>query len=316
MASLITQHMPTSSNNLRTMFAASGGARTSSARAARTRTLRALVLLFVTVVGGLADASAFGAIRYSGRSSRSGRTSYRSTRMTRPNPMSGAATAVQRAQAALNSARAEQAAATRNLVSANSTAKTRYDNSASRDPVREEFQKAEATHDAAKDEVLAKLRQNSAEYKAAQAKLKDAETRLKSSSDSALKAETRQLRLDVSKIESLAFAKDSAVQAAQQKRDEASARMLALRRDSEKSIVQDSSLNQAKANSAKAVTKVQQASANYSRAVASANAAANAARAAAAAQAMRGRVVGSGRYGRSSRGWGHRGSSSRFRRYR
>ena len=165
--------------------------------------------------------------------------------------------------------------------------------------------------------MRSRLRQNSAEYKTAQAKLKDAETRLKSSSDSVLKAEARQLRLDVSSIESTAFAKDGAVQFAEKQRDAAGARMQALRRDTEKSIAQDSSFNQAKANSAKAASKVQQASSNYSRTVASANAAANAARAAAAAQAMRPRYVGASRSGRyGSRGWGHRGSSSRFRRYR
>ncbi len=275
--------------------------------------LRAL-LLSIAALAVFADTT-FGAVRVGFRNNRNSRSN-RSNRTLRPSALSGATSAARQAQSALNAARAEQAAAQRNLASASSTAKARHDNSSSRDSGREESQKAEAAHDAAKDEVLAKLRQNNAEYTAAQAKLKDAETRLKTSSDSALKSEARQLRLDVSSIESIAFAKDSAVQAAQNKRDEASARMQALRRDSEKSIAQDSSLNQAKTNAAKAATKVQLASQNYNRTVASANAAANAARAAAVSQAIRPRYVGSGRYGRGSRGWGYRGSSSRFRRYR
>lgn len=275
-------------------------------------------LLSIAALAVFADTT-FGAVRVGLRNNRNVRSS-RSTRTTRPSALNGVASAVRQAQSALNAARAEQTAAQRNLSSASSTAKARYDNSASRDSVREEFQKAEAAHDAAKDEALAKLRQGNAEYKTAQAKLKEVETRLKSSSDPALKAETRQLRLDVSSIESAAFAKDRAVQAAQEQRDAASARMQALRRDSEKSIAQDSSLNQAKTNAAKAATKVQLASQNYNRTVASVNAAANRARANAAAQATRPRYVGGSRYGWSGRrsfGWSHhRSSSSRFRRYR
>lgn len=263
------------------------------------------MLIIFAVVGGLADTDARGAIRFNGRSNRSGRPSYRAAR---PNPLAGAAAAVQRASAALNAARAEQATARRNLVNANAAAKARYDNSAALEPVREEYKKSEAAHDAAQDEVRSRLRQNNSKYQVALARLKDLETRLKSSSDSELKAEARQLRLDISSIESAAFRQDAAVQAAEKLRDAAGARIQTLRRDSEKSVAQDSGLKQAKSNAAKTASKVQLASANYGRTVASANAAA-------AAQSMRPQVYGSGRYGRGSRGSGHR-PSSRFRRYR
>jgi hypothetical protein len=224
----------------------------------------------------------------------------------------------------LNVARAEQSAATSNLVRAKSAANARYDNSATLTQAREEFNRAESAHDAANAEVQARLRQNSDEYKAAQAKLRDTEAKLKQSSDSALKADARQQRLDVSAIETAAFQKDDAFQAAQKQRDEASQHVQALRRDTENSIAKDSSLSDAKAKAAQAASKANAAQANYSRAVASANTAANISRANAAAQAMRPRYVGSSRYGWSgrygssgrSRGWGHHRSSSRFRRYR
>lgn len=283
-------------------------------------------LLSIAVLTVFADTTTFGAVRVgfrNNRNVRSGRTT-RSTRTMRPSPVAGAVSAARQAQSTLNAARAEQATATSNLVRAKSAANARYDNSAALTQVREEFNRAEAAHDAAKDEVKAKLRQNNDEYKAAQAQLRDTEAKLKQSSDAAIKANARQQRLDVSAIESAAFQKDDAVQAAQKQRDAASQHVQALRRDTENSIAKDSSLSDAKAKAAQAASKAKAAQANYSRAVASANAAANIARANAAAQAMRPRYVGSSRYGWSgrygssgrSRGWGHHRSSSRFRRYR
>lgn len=283
-------------------------------------------LLSIAVLSVFADTTTFGAARVgirNNRNVRSGRTT-RSTRTMRPSPVSGAVAAARQAQTTLNAARAEQAAATSNLVRAKSAANARYDNSAALTQAREEFNRAEAAHDAAKDEVKSRLQQNSDEYKAAQAKLRDTETQLKQSSDSALKANARQQRLDVSAIEAAAFQKDDAVQAAQKQRDAASQHVQTLRRDTENSIAKDSSLTDAKAKAAQAASKANAAQANYSRAVASANAATNIARANAAAQAMRPRYVGSSRYGWSgrygssgrSRGWGHHYSSSRFRRHR
>lgn len=283
-------------------------------------------LLSIAALSVFADTTTFGAVRVGFRNNRNVRSSRttRSTRTMRTSPAAGAASAARQAQSTLNAARAEQATATSNLVRAKSAANARYDNSAALTQAREEFNRAEAAHDAAKDEVKSRLRQNSDEYKTVQAKLRDTEAQLKQSSDAALKANARQQRLDVSAIESAAFQKDDAVQAAQKQRDAASQHVQALRRDTENSIAKDSSLTDAKAKAAQAASKANAAQANYSRAVASVNAAANNARANAAAQALRPRYVGSSRYGWSgrhgsfgpSRGWGHHRSSSRFRRHR
>lgn len=285
-----------------------------------------MMLLIATSLGLVADTNAFGAVRYGARSSRNYRSSRtsRTTRTSRPSPLAGAAANMQRASAALNAARAEQAAALRNLVQTRSRVNARYDNASTIAPVREEFGKAEAAHDAAKEKVLDRLKQNDAGYQAARAKLKATEDQLKKvqttgpeSELASLKKSARDQRLAVSSLESAAFQKDSEVQAAQRERDAGTKRIQSLRKESETAIAKDSELNGAKSKTAVASTKVSAAQSNYNRAVASANAAAQAARAQAAAQAMRPRIVSSGRYGRGGR---HHSSSrfpsSRFRRYR
>ena len=278
-----------------------------SSRNKTPRRLGVLVLLFVTGIGVLADTAAFGAVRINrgnSRSYRSNRTS-RSTRTMRPSPLAGVMASMQRAQAALNAVRAEQTAATNNLVRVRSSVNARYENPAALNQAREEFKTAESAHESAKAAVQERLRQNSAEYRAAQAKLSDPE----------FKASARQLRLDVSALETAALQKDDAAQTAQRQRDTASQRIQTLRRETEAAIAKDSELNGAKTKVAQASTKVNAAQSAYSRAVVSANAAANIARASAAAQATRPRYVGSSRYGRS-RGWGHHRPTSRFRRHR
>lgn len=294
----------------------------------RLRSLKCL-LLMVAALSVVADTTVFGAVRRSSRGYRPSRTS-RTTRTTsRPNPLAGAAANVQRALAALNAARVEQSAATGNLVRARKSAEGRYDNTAKIEPVREDFNKAEAAHEAAKEEVLDRLKQNDAGYKAARAKLDADAAQLKKvqftgpqSAEAALKKDVRDQRLAVSALEAAALQKDGSAQAAQRERDAATQRIQALRRETETAISRDSDLNGAKSKAAQAATKVNAASSNYSRAVASANAAAQAARAQAAAQAMRPRYSSAGRsYGRGgySRGRSHgysRSSVSRFRRYR
>ena len=276
-----------------------------------------LSLAIMAALGGFAETTTFGAVRVGIRNNRNVRP-HRSSRSTRPSPLAGLQSAAQRAQSALNASRAEQASAQSNLVRVRSGANAKYANSSALDQAREEFQRAETANKSAKDEVLSRLRRNSDEYKAAQAKLGDTEARLKLTSDSALKADARQQRLDVSAMESAAFQKEGTVQTTQQQHDAASQRIQTLRHDTENSIARDSSLNDAKAKSAQAASKLKAAQANYSRAVASANASANIARANAAAQAMRPRYVGSSRYGSFGRGRGgsHHHSYSRFRRYR
>lgn len=290
----------------------------------RLRSLK-LLLLMVAALGVVADTTAFGAVRYSGRSYRPSRTS-RSTRTSRPSPLAGAAANVQRALAALNAARSEQSAATGNLVRVRKSAEARYDNTAKLEPVRENFNKAEAAHEAAKETVLDRLKQNDAGYKAARAKLDATEAQLKKvqftgpqAEEAALKKDVREQRLAVSALETAALQKDGSAQAAQRERDVATQRIQSLRRETETAIARDSELNGAKSKAAQAATKVNAAQSAYSRAVASANAAAQAAR----AQAMRPRYApsarsgyGRGGYGRS-RGHGYsRSPFSRFRRYR
>jgi chromosome segregation ATPase len=284
--------------------------------------LRLLLLSFV-ILSLIADKSTFGAVQYGVQNNRNHRST-RTTRTTRSSSTSGVYAAAQKAQAALNAARSEQAAAQRNLISARSTANSRYINTSALAQAREVFKKAEGVHESTKDEVLSQLRRNNDEYKAAQNKLKDLESRLKQSSDPALKAEVRQQRLAISEIENTAFRADAEYQAALKARDAASQQMQILHRDAENSIAKDSSLTDAKGKAAQASMNLNSAQANYGRAVASANAAANLARANAAAQATRPRYVNTGRYGWGgrfgslgrARGFGYHRPAIRFFRYR
>lgn len=285
-----------------------------------------MLLLIVTAVGFVADTTAFAAVRYSSRNSRTSRSSRTARTSSRPSPYAGAAANMQRALSALNAAHSEQSAAQRNLVQVRSRVNARYDKTSTIAPVRDQFGKDEAAHDAAKEKVLDRLKQNDAGYQAASAKLKATEEQLKKvqttgpeSELASLKKSARDQRLAVSSLESAAFRKDSEVQAAQRQRDAGTKRIQSLRKETETAIAKDSEMNGAKSTMASASRKVSAAQSNYNRAVASANAAAQAARAQAAAQAMRPRYVGSSRYG-SGRGGRHhsssRFSSSRFRRYR
>ena len=289
-------------------------------------TLRAfkLLLLIVTVLGFVADTTTFGAVRRGARNSRSNRSS-RTSRSARPNPLAGVTANVQKSSAALNTACAEKTAATNNLVRVRSNVNARHDNSAEVAQARADFNKAEAAHESAKAAVLDRLKQNNAEYQAAVAKLKSTEVQIKTiqsagseSQLSALKADARQQRLEVSAFETAALPKDATNQTAQQQRDAASQRIQSLHHAAEAAIAKDSELNGAKAKAAQATAKMNAAQATYSRAVASANAASQVARAQAAAQAMRPRYVGSSRsgYGSGRHYSSSRFSSSRFRRYR
>lgn len=271
-----------------------------------------MMLLMAVTVGFVTDTSAFGAVR----NGRNNNRSYRTGRSSRPNPLSGAVANVQKALSTLNAARTEQVSAQRNLVQARTRVNAQHDNSKTIAQISEEFKKAEAAHDEAKEKVLASLKKNDAAYQAALAKMTVIEEQLKKAGSESqreeLKVEAREQRLAVSGLEGKAFKKDDAVQAAERKVDDARRRIQALRKETEVAIAKDSDMNSAKTKAALASRKVTAAQASYSRAVASANAAAQNAN----AQAMRSRYVGSSRYGRGRHHSSSRSPSSRFRRYR
>ncbi len=288
-----------------------------------------LLLLIVAVLTVVDDTTAFGAVRRANRN----RRSHRSSRTSRSNPLSGAAANVQKTLSALNAAHSAKVTATSNLVRVRTSVKARYDNAAEAAPVHAEFDKSEAAHKSAKDAVLNQLKQNSTEYQTAQSKLKAVEEQIKSlevngssSQLTDIKAQARQMRLDLSAIETTALQKDGTAQTSQRQRDAASQTLQTLRHKTETSIANDSTLSAAKTKVAQTTAAENAAQMAYNRAVGSANAMAQALRAQAAAQASRPRYVGSGRYGRG-RFYGmnqygvhqhasHRGHTARFHRYR